>query len=85
MAFLGTLMHLFQKNISSMSGMLFLMFMQSLVQYETKEGKWEGYYGEKNYLDTSFLDRQGLYQFCIQIKRNHYDNAQVLRIVENSI
>ena len=37
-----------------MSGMLFLLFVQSLFQFGAKEGKWEGSYGEKNYLDTSF-------------------------------
>ena len=37
-----------------MSGMLLLMFVQSLFQFRAKEGKWEGYYGEKNYLDMSF-------------------------------
>ena len=37
-----------------MSGMLFLMFVQSLFQFGAKVGKWEGYYGEKNYLDMSF-------------------------------
>ena len=55
MAFLGISVHLFQKkNITSMSGMLFLPFVQSLFQFGAKEGKWEGYYGEKNYLDRSF-------------------------------
>ena len=37
-----------------MSGMLFLLFVQSLFQSGTKEGKLEGYYGEKNYLDMAF-------------------------------
>ena len=38
-----------------MWGMLFLLFVQSLLQFGTKEGKWEGYYGEKNqYLDMPF-------------------------------
>ena len=37
-----------------MSGIVFLMFVQSLVQFETKEGKREGYCGEKIYLDMSF-------------------------------
>ena len=37
-----------------MSGMLFLMFVQSLFQFGAKVGKWEGYYGEKNYLDILF-------------------------------
>ena len=37
-----------------MSGMLFLLFPQSLFQFGAKEGKREGYYGEKNYLDMSF-------------------------------
>ena len=36
-----------------MSEMLFLMFVQSLFQFGAKEGKWEGYYGQKNYLDMS--------------------------------
>ena len=35
--------------------MLFLMFVQSLFQFGAKVEKWEGYYGEKNYLDISFL------------------------------
>ena len=35
--------------------MLFLLFVQSLFQFEVKERKWEGYYREKNYLDISFL------------------------------
>ena len=39
-------MHCFQKNITSMSGMLFLMYVQSLFQFGEKVGKWEGYYGE---------------------------------------
>ena len=38
-----------------MSGMLFLMFVQSLFQFGAKEGIWEGYYGDKNYLDMFFL------------------------------
>ena len=37
-----------------MSGVLFLLFVQSLFQFGAKEGKWEDYYGEKNYLDMSF-------------------------------
>ena len=37
-----------------MSGMLFLMFVQSLFQFGAKVGKSEGYYGGKNYLDMSF-------------------------------
>ena len=37
-----------------MSGMLFLMFVQSLFQFGAKEGIWEGYYGDKNYLDMFF-------------------------------
>ena len=36
-----------------MPGMLFLLFVQSLFQFGAKEGKWEGYYGEKNDLDMS--------------------------------
>ena len=36
--------------------MLFLLFVQSLFQFGAKEGKWEGYYGEKNYLDIFFLE-----------------------------
>ena len=35
--------------------MLFLLFVQSLFQFGAKVLKWEGYYGEKNYLDMSFL------------------------------
>ena len=55
MAFLDILMHLFlKKYITSMSGMLFLMFVQGLFQFGVKEGKCEGYYEEKNYLDMSF-------------------------------
>ena len=55
MAFLGISMHLFQKKyITNMSGMLFLLFLQRLFQFGAKEGKSEGYYGEKNYLDMSF-------------------------------
>ena len=42
-----------------MSGMLLLMFVQSLFQFGGKMRKLEGYYGEKNYLDMSF-DRQSL-------------------------
>ena len=38
-----------------MSGMLFLVFMQSLFQFGAKEGIWEGYYGDKNYLDMFFV------------------------------
>ena len=34
-----------------MSGMLFLMFM---FQFGAKEGKRDGYYREKKYLDMSF-------------------------------
>ena len=55
MAFLGISMRLFQKqNITRMPGMLFLMFVQSLFQFGAKEGIWEGYYGDKNYLDMFF-------------------------------
>ena len=43
----------FSKQIASMSGMLFLMFVQSLFQFGAKDGKREGYYGEKNYLGMS--------------------------------
>ena len=43
-----------EKNIANMSGMLFLLFAQSLFQFEVKERKWERYYGEKHYLDSSF-------------------------------
>ena len=39
-----------------MSGMPFLLFVQSLFQFGTKEGKREGYYREKNYLDMSFVE-----------------------------
>ena len=39
-----------------MSGMLFLMFVQSLFQVGAKEGIWEGYYGDKNYLDMFFVN-----------------------------
>ena len=38
MAFLGVLMHLFL-NIIIMSGVLLLMFVQSLVKSEAKEGE----------------------------------------------
>ena len=38
--------------------MLFLMFVQSLFQFEAKEGKREGYYGEKNCLDMSFIEAE---------------------------
>ena len=34
-----------------MPEILFLLFVQSLFQFGATEGKWEGYYGEKNYLD----------------------------------
>ena len=37
-----------------MSGMLFLLFVQRQFQFGAKLAKWEGYYGEKNYLDMSF-------------------------------
>ena len=37
-----------------MSGMLFLMFVQSVFQFGAKEEIWEGYYGDKNYLDMFF-------------------------------
>ena len=37
-----------------MSGMLSLMYVQSLFQFGAKVGKWEGYYGDKNYLDMFF-------------------------------
>ena len=39
MAFLGILMHLFPRNVTSMSGILFLLFVQSLFQFGAKEGK----------------------------------------------
>ena len=39
-----------------MSGMLFLMFVQSLFQFGAKEGIWEGYCGDKNYLDMLFFN-----------------------------
>ena len=35
--------------------MLFFLFVQRLLQYEAKEGKLPGYYGEKNYLHMSFV------------------------------
>ena len=38
-----------------MSGMLFLMFVQSLFQFGAKEEIWEGYYGNKKYLDMFFI------------------------------
>ena len=38
-----------------MSGMLSLMYVQSLFQFGAKVGKWEGYYGDKNYLDMFFV------------------------------
>ena len=34
------------KYITSMSGMLSLMYVQSLFQFGAKVAKWEGYYGE---------------------------------------
>ena len=34
--------------------MLSLMYVQSLSQFGAKLGKWEGYYGDKNYLDMFF-------------------------------
>ena len=34
--------------------MLSLMYVQSLFQFGAKVGKWEGYYGDKNYLDMFF-------------------------------
>ena len=37
-----------------MSGMLFLLFVQSLFYFGVKEGNEEGYYGEKTYLHISF-------------------------------
>ena len=55
MAFLNALITFLKKYITSMSGMLFLMFMQSLFQFGAKEGKGDGYYGERNYLDMSFI------------------------------
>ena len=68
-AVLGILMHLFKTNIPSMSGMLFLMFVQSLFQYGAKGGmggllqgengvkggRWEGCYREKNYFYMCFF------------------------------
>ena len=45
-----------------MSEMLSLMYVESLFQFGVKVGKWEGYYGDKNYLYTYFQwteDRQG--------------------------
>ena len=55
MAFLGISMHFLEKYITSMSGMLFLLFVQSLLQFRAKLAQWESYYGEKNYLDLSFF------------------------------
>ena len=43
-----------------MSGMLSLMYVQSLFQFAAKVGKWEGYYGEKNDLDMSFTKRKNV-------------------------
>ena len=37
-----------------MSGILSLMYVQSLFQLGAKVGKWEGYYGDKKYLDMFF-------------------------------
>ena len=45
----------FFKNITRTSGFLVLLFVKSLFQFGAKEGRWEGYYGEKNYFDMSFL------------------------------
>ena len=61
MACLGILIHLLKnKYITSMSGMLFLMFVQGLFQFGAKVGKWEGYYLKKNYLDMSFAVLPGV-------------------------
>ena len=38
-----------------MSGMLLVLFVQSLLQFGAKQGKWEGYWEEENYLDMSFF------------------------------
>ena len=68
MAFLGISMHFFQKiYITNMSGMLFLLFVQSLLRSWAIEGKWEGYYGEKNYLDMSFCSY--LFERASEIKK----------------
>ena len=48
--------------------MLFLLFVQSLFQFGGKEGIWEGYYGEQNYLDMSFYRNLDL-KFRISMKQ----------------
>ena len=48
-----------------MSGMLFLLFVQSLFQFGAKQGKSEGYYGETNYLDMSFYIRSTM--LCVTV------------------
>ena len=63
MAFLGILMHRFcKKYITSMSGMLFLMFVQSLFQFGAKVGKWERYYGAKIILTCPLSKKNTLKQ-----------------------
>ena len=55
MASLGISMQFFQKRyVTSTSGMLFLLFVQSLLKFGAKEGKCEGYYGEKIILKCPF-------------------------------
>ena len=44
-----------KKNITSMSGMLFLMFVQRMFKFEAKEGEMKGILQGKNYLDMSFM------------------------------
>ena len=39
-----------------MSGMLLLLLVRSLFQFEAKERKWEGYHGEKIILPSPLID-----------------------------
>ena len=49
-----------------MSGMLSLMYVQSLFQFGAKVGKWEGYYGDKSYLDMFFCKLFGIKLKCLR-------------------
>ena len=58
-----------------MSGMLSLMYVQCLFQFGAKVEKWEGYYGDKNYLDMFFYSQLKLiFILFTKYQQFHYIN-----------
>ena len=59
-----------------MSGMLSLMYVQSLFQFGANVGKWEGYYGDKYYLDMFFVNQSSVnWRMRIPLLRLHQHDA----------